>query len=105
MKMPFPGMDPYLEHPALWPAVHARMVVWMAHQLRPLIRPRYVASIEEYVFIEGSDQLRIPDIWLEKAGRKPRRQARTAAIRSGSGPIVVEATEAEVHHRYIEVLD
>ena len=25
MKMPFPGMDPYLEHPALWPGVHTRL--------------------------------------------------------------------------------
>jgi Protein of unknown function (DUF4058) len=22
MKSPFPGMDPYLEHPSLWPDVH-----------------------------------------------------------------------------------
>ena len=29
MKMPFPGMDPYLEHPVLWQSVHARfMVAW-----------------------------------------------------------------------------
>ena len=27
MTMPFPGMDPYLEHPALWPSVHTRLMV------------------------------------------------------------------------------
>jgi hypothetical protein len=27
MNTPFPGMDPYLEHPALWPGIHARLIV------------------------------------------------------------------------------
>lgn len=34
MPSPFPGMDPYLEHPVLWEGVHARMVVAIANRLR-----------------------------------------------------------------------
>ena len=64
MNMPFPGMDPYLEHPALWPSVHTRLIVGLANQLTRRLRPRYVATIEERVFIE--DQDRIPDIWVHK---------------------------------------
>jgi hypothetical protein len=56
MAMPFPGMDPYLEHPILWPSVHMRLIVALANQLGPRIRPHYVASVEERVFIEGPDQ-------------------------------------------------
>jgi hypothetical protein len=26
MRPPFPGMDPWLEHPALWPDVHNRLI-------------------------------------------------------------------------------
>jgi hypothetical protein len=49
MAMIFPGMDPYLEAPPLWPGVHASMIVYIRDQLQPLIRPRYLAAIEERV--------------------------------------------------------
>ena len=26
MPSPFPGMDPYLENPGLWPVVHHRLI-------------------------------------------------------------------------------
>lgn len=52
MKMPFPGMDPYLEHPVLWQGVHARLTVALANQLQPRLDPRYVVSVEARVFID-----------------------------------------------------
>jgi hypothetical protein len=33
MSIPFPGMDPYLEHPVLWEGFHARLIPEMADQL------------------------------------------------------------------------
>jgi len=76
MNTPFPGMDPYLEHPAIWEGVHARLVVSMANQLQPCLDPRYIATVEERVFIEGP-QHRIPD----------------------------EVQELEIHQKRIEILD
>ena len=35
MNCPFPGKDPYLEHPVLWESVHARLMVAIANQLQP----------------------------------------------------------------------
>ena len=32
---PFPGMDPYLEHPTLWPGVHNRLIIALADVLSP----------------------------------------------------------------------
>ena len=32
--MIFPGMDPYLEDPRVWPGVHSRMVVYIADHLQ-----------------------------------------------------------------------
>ena len=65
MNVPFPGMDPYLEHPVLWESVHARLIPALANQLQPRLDPRYVASIEERIFVEGP-QRRIPDVWIQK---------------------------------------
>ena len=41
------------------------LMVAIANQLQPKLNPRYVASIEERVFIEGP-QRRIPDVWIQK---------------------------------------
>src|SRR5262249_5860909 len=70
LKYPFPGMDPYLEHPVLWESVHARLIVAMVNQLQPKLDPRYVASIEERVFIEGL-QRQIPDVWIRRVDDAP----------------------------------
>jgi hypothetical protein len=34
-------MDPYLEHPALWPDVHNRLVAALGDAITPLLAPRY----------------------------------------------------------------
>jgi len=104
MPMPFPGMDPYLEHPILWPSVHTRLIVALANQLGPRIAPHYVASVEERVFIEVPEQQRIPDAWIQKT----RPEGHGPMPRSGTGvatPLVVEVDELEVHEPYIAILD
>jgi hypothetical protein len=104
MPMPFPGMDPYLEHPVLWTSVHTRLIVALANQLGPQVRPRYLASVEERVFIEGPEQQRIPDVWIQKT----RPEGHGPKLTSGTGvatPLVVEVDELEVHEPYIAILD
>lgn len=46
MPSPFPGMDPYLEHPELWPGVHHRLIVAIADLLSVRLRPKYSVSLE-----------------------------------------------------------
>ncbi len=104
MIMPFPGMDPYLEHPALWLSVHTRLIVALASQLKPKIRPRYVASVEDRVFIEGAEQPCAPDVWIQKA--RPEAQTTKPAVGTMiATPLVVEVQEMEVREHYIEILD
>src|SRR4051812_36056534 len=103
MKTPFPGMDPYLEHPVLWPSVHTRLMVRIADLLRPLIRPRYVASIEERVYLEEPDDLRVPDVQVQKVpgnGHPP-----TPAATLMADPVVIEVPAIEIREHYIEILD
>jgi len=51
MPSPFPGMDPYLEEPSLWPDVHARVIAALGAALTPLLRPKYRAGIEQQLRI------------------------------------------------------
>jgi hypothetical protein len=97
-------MDPYLEHPALWPGVHVQLIVTLASQLRTRIRPRYVASVEERVYIEGPKQERAPDVWVQKA-RPESRPLMPAGGTTVATPLVVEVPELEVHEHYITILD
>ena len=104
MPMPFPGMDPYLEHPILWPSVHMRLIVALANQLKPRVRPRYVASVEERVFVEGPGQQRVPDAWLQKTRLESRAQMPVAGMATAT-PLIVEVDELEIHEPYIAILD
>ena len=40
MPSPFPGMDPYLEHPALWPGVHQGLITFMWSALNAMLPAR-----------------------------------------------------------------
>ncbi|MFZ5916007.1 MAG: DUF4058 family protein [Chloroflexota bacterium] len=57
MPTPFPGMDPYLERPDLWPDVHNRLIVSLADELAPRLRPRYYVAIEERTYLAGPEEL------------------------------------------------
>ena len=69
MANPFPGMNPYLEDRALWNDFHARLAVYISNQLQPQLRPRYVASVEERVYLEFVRREIIPDVLILR--RKP----------------------------------
>ena len=66
MPSPFPGMDPYLEDPFLWPGFHSLIVAEIMVGLNRLILPDYRADIEERVYISDEDDTArkfiIPDV-------------------------------------------
>jgi Protein of unknown function (DUF4058) len=54
---PFPGMDPYLEVPTIWPDVHTTLMSIFREQLIPLLAPKYLAELETQVVVDwGSSQ-------------------------------------------------
>jgi hypothetical protein len=57
MRSPFPGMDPYLEHPALWPDVHNRLIAALADDLSERVAPRYYVGLERRTYLLKADDL------------------------------------------------
>ena len=57
MPSPFPGMDPYLEHPALWPDVHNRLIAALGDALAPAVCPRYYVALEERTYLDDPPEL------------------------------------------------
>jgi hypothetical protein len=104
MSMIFPGMDPYLEVAELWPGLHNSLIVYIRDHLRPLLRPRYIAAIEERVFVEGPHQREfIPDVLLKRG--RPSRERGGTAILDADEELEVRIADLEMHESYLEILD
>ena len=56
MPSPFPGMDPYLEAPALFPDLHDRFVSYLADVLNTGLPAPYFAGIASRVWVESSER-------------------------------------------------
>lgn len=69
MLSPFPGMNPYLENPALWSKIHKRLIVAIADFLSPQLLPKYIVDIEDRVYQtvdEDSVLVGIPDVAVQR---------------------------------------
>jgi len=55
MLNPFPGMNPYLEHPELWHQVHNRLIVGLADAIADQVAPSYFVSIEQRIYQSFED--------------------------------------------------
>jgi Protein of unknown function (DUF4058) len=69
MPSPFPGMDPYLEHPSAWPNIHHRLITAIADVLAPQLLPKYQIVVEERIYqVEGDDSILIgaPDVTVQQ---------------------------------------
>ena len=74
MQSPFPGMDPYLEHPALWPDVHNRLIAALADDLSERVAPRYYVGLERRTYLLKADDLVFvgrPDLAVAPASGPP----------------------------------
>ena len=99
---PFPGMNPYLETPALWPNVHTSIIVGLRNFLAPRLRPEYGVGIEERVHIsaepggngsgDGNADIRIPDAVVLAAA--------TAAPSPAGAPSPAAAPSASTPRRF-----
>ena len=70
MTNPFPGMNPYLEHPSLWAGIHHRLITAIANDLGPKLRPKYIVAIEERVYEVNEDVnllVGVPDISVQNS--------------------------------------
>jgi len=104
MRSPFPGMDPYLEHPALWPDVHNRLIAAIADNLSPRLAPRYYVGLERRVYLLKPDDvvfLARPDIAVVTHQLQPQ-PARLPLAEAGVLTVDVPMAD-RVEESYLEV--
>ena len=74
MPIPFPGMNPYLEHPDLWPKVHQKLIAALAETLKQQLPDYYqVRSQSRHYQVSGEASLVVGSPGLSwSKNRKPK---------------------------------
>lgn len=82
MIPPFPGMDPYLEAPSLWPDVHNGLIAAIREKLGPMLRPGYFVRLEERTYLADPEGLAFvgrPDLAVIRGATERPRPGSSAA--------------------------
>src|SRR4051812_17016588 len=109
MPSPFPGMDPYLEEPTIWPDFHTSLFVELKKSLNGVLPPGYVAKIDRYVWIhEPSAEERVrlgkPDTYVASLDVVPASGGGATTTLHPPATVVMPAVKRQ-GNRYLKVLD
>lgn len=119
MPIPFPGMNPYLEHPDLWPTVHQRLISALAstlnHTLNHQLPANYQARLRERHYqVSGEDSLVVGSPGLdwgraEHASASPTPYPVTHSAthnRQSASPIaVLVPVPQKIYETYLEIVN
>ena len=112
MPSPFPGMDPYLEHPDFWQETHHWLISLIAESLVPQIRPKYEIAIEKRIYQindtndnnDDSLLVGIPDVAIKRQPNAPDVPTGSVAIATLTVPTTVKVPAPEkIKQTYLEV--
>lgn len=109
MPTPFPGMDPYLEHPSLWPDVHNRLIAAIADALVGAVAPRYYVGLERRAYLLKPDSLDIifvgrPDVSIVAGQSEPAPAGGVVAVADAPAVYDVDLPMAdEVGENFLEI--
>lgn len=98
MPVMFPGMNPYLEHPDLWPEIHPQFVAALADLLQKEVADRYNVIIRKRVYrVSGEDSLVVGH---------PSQDPSSDAVSDAQQPIPTYiAVPQTIQEDYIEIVD
>ncbi len=112
MPSPFPGMDPYLEEPVIWPDVHHGLISVFQETLNARLRPKYRVRVEERVYVSDEDDpgrsVIIPDLRVAQKDVRaslPLPATRAEQIETAKPIEVTTLLEEEIHEARLEIID
>ena len=113
MPSPFPGMDPYLEAPDVWPDFHHTLATAMRAELNASLPPPYYARVETrselgILLDEGVVKRIIPDVFIVRHPAVQSSPAPTSLVERRqviSQPVQVTVNTEPWQHPFIEIRD
>src|SRR5438132_8479352 len=108
MPSPFPGMDPYLESPDIFPDFHHSIITYLRETLQASLPAPYFAALGRRVWIEVSRRSIGPYVEVRReSGPLTRRAEPAGAVAVASPPvarpIVVKVAHDEFREPFIEI--
>lgn len=109
MPSPFPGMDPFLEHPAYWMDFHATFINYWREAIADALPPHYEASLGEHVYLIEHDpdarKLGYPDLAVTQSETTVPVRAESTTGTATLEPVTIPLTLPEgPREAYIEIL-
>lgn len=108
MPSPFPGMDPYLEDPVIFPDLHDSMITYLREALQARLPEPYFAAGRSLIWVETSERFIEPNGNVlrpadEGEGSRPAGGVAVAPVPPRSQPVVVHVPHDERRHTWAEV--
>ena len=113
MPSPFPGMDPYLESPDVWPDFHDALTAQIRGELNRILPPAYYAQLEmrPEIGIIGDDTRRhiVPDVSVQQS-RPGHSNSPGGSVAVLNGPrtdispsLQITVASEPIRHHFVEV--
>lgn len=110
MPSPFPGMDPWLERPAVFPDFHTAFITTLRVVLNAQLPPPFYAGVSTRVWMEESERRVEPDVDVLKPSNGPAAGGAAGggvALLTGTATalteIVAPLPDEEMRERYVEI--
>ena len=105
MRLPFPGMDPFLESPHLWPDVHHSLTTVICNQIQNQLLDKYMAVIAPCVALEKLNITSWPKAtYATEANSAPLQDTATMEVPTRYARLEIRTVEDGVLITAIEVL-
>ena len=105
MPSPFPGMNPWMEAPELWPGVHAAFISEIRSHLNNVMPPQYFADIEERIILCDVDdpmiRLIVPDVTVREAHVPGTSDSGSTAVATITPALTAHVEETQFKERRI----
>jgi Protein of unknown function (DUF4058) len=105
MPSPFPGMDPYLENPEIFPDFHDSVITYLREALQASLPAPYFAALGRRIWIEVARRSVGPDVQIQRsqAGLSSRRHAAAATTDLVARPVMVKVAHDEFREPFVEI--
>src|SRR5436190_13145555 len=109
MASPFPGMNPYLEHPDVWHDFHERFIPRLADLLNAQVGANYLVKIDEHVYVREVDEearrfVGRADVAIAQRS-PPSAAGASAALLDAPAQVVPLLLVDEVRESFVEIRD